>query len=379
MSDGTLAEKQESMRISKLRLEQFKNYEHETFEFHERFNCLAGLNGAGKTNVLDALHYLAFTKSAFLGTDGQNILHNHQYFAVQGWFEGPEDPFDVICYHEQRKKKLIKVNKVEPERISEHIGRIPMVLTTPYDTSILREGSEVRRKFMDGTLSQFDHQFLGQLLNYQRLLKQRNATLKQSDQMTDNSLQTLLDVYDAEMIPLSIAIASRRQDLVKQFEPFFAESYQVIGTDHEQTRVNFLSQVLQEDFQTQYRNNRKRDILMQRTMLGCHRDDVDFQLNEHSVKKIGSQGQQKTFIVALRLAQYDFIRAQRSDKPILMMDDIFDKLDSQRIIRLLDLLHDEDRFGQVILTDAHPDQIKNQFSNHSMVNFFEISHGKQVS
>lgn len=379
MSDSDPVEKQESMRISKLRLEQFKNYEHETFEFHERFNCLAGLNGAGKTNVLDALHYLAFTKSAFLGTDGQNILHEHQYFAIQGWFAGPEDPFDVICYHEQRKKKLLKVNKVEPERISEHIGRIPMVLTTPYDTSLLREGSEVRRKFMDGTLSQFDHHFLGQLLNYQRLLKQRNATLKQSDQMTESSLHTLLDVYDAEMIPLSIAIATRRQELVKQFEPYFAESYQVIGTDHEQTKVNYLSHVLEEDFEANYRNNRKRDILMQRTMLGCHRDDVDFLLNEHSVKKIGSQGQQKTFIVALRLAQYDFIHAQRSDKPILMMDDIFDKLDSQRIVRLLELLHDAARFGQVILTDAHPDQIKSQFSDHSMVNFLEISHGKQVS
>ncbi|MDW3196249.1 MAG: DNA replication/repair protein RecF [Cytophagales bacterium] len=367
------------MRISKLRLEQFKNYEHETFEFHDRFNCLAGLNGAGKTNVLDALHYLAFTKSAFLGTDGQNILHDHHYFAIQGWFEGLDDPFDVICYQEQRKKKLIKVNKAEPERISEHIGRIPMVLTTPYDTSILREGSEVRRKFMDGTLSQFDHKFLGQLLNYQRLLKQRNATLKQSDQMTESSLQTLLDVYDAEMIPLSIAIATRRQDLVQQFEPFFAESYQVIGTEHEATKVHYLSQVLEEGFESKYRANRKKDIIMQRTLLGCHRDDVDFLLNDHSVKKIGSQGQQKTFIVALRLAQYDFIHAQRSDKPILMMDDIFDKLDSQRIIRLLDLLHDEERFGQVILTDAHPDQIKNQFSDHSKVNFFEISHGKQVS
>lgn len=367
------------MRISKLRLEQFKNYEHETFEFHDRFNCLAGLNGAGKTNVLDALHYLAFTKSAFLGTDGQNILHDHQYFAIQGWFEGQDEPFDVICYQEQRKKKLIKVNKAEPERISEHIGRIPMVLTTPYDTSILREGSEVRRKFMDGTLSQFDHSFLGQLLNYQRLLKQRNATLKQSDQMTESSLNTLLDVYDAEMIPLSIAIATRRQDLVQQFEPFFAASYQVIGTEHEATKVHFLSQVLEDGFEAKYRANRKKDIIMQRTLLGCHRDDVDFLLNDHSVKKIGSQGQQKTFIVALRLAQYDFIHAQRSDKPILMMDDIFDKLDSQRIIRLLDLLHDEDRFGQVILTDAHPDQIKNQFSDHSKVNFFEISHGKQVS
>lgn len=366
------------MQISKLRLEQFKNYEHETFEFHARFNCLAGLNGAGKTNVLDALHYLAFTKSAFSGTDGQNILHDRQYFAIQGWFVGPEESFDVICYQEQRRKKLIKVNKAEPERISEHIGRIPMVLTTPYDTSILREGSEVRRKFIDGTLSQFDHHFLGQLLHYQRLLKQRNATLKQSDQMTESSLNTLLDVYDADMIPLSIAIATRRQDLVQQFEPFFAASYQVIGTEHEATMVHYLSQVLEEGFEARYRANRRRDINMQRTLLGCHRDDVDFLLNGHSVKKIGSQGQQKTFIVALRLAQYDFIRAQRSDKPILMMDDIFDKLDSQRIIRLLDLLHDEDRFGQVILTDAHPDQIKNQFSDHSKVNFFEISHGKQV-
>lgn len=367
------------MRISKLRLEQFKNYEQETFEFHERFNCLAGLNGVGKTNVLDALHYLAFTKSAFLGTDLQNILHDHQYFAIQGWFQGADDAFDVICYQEQRKKKLIKVNKAEPERISDHIGRVPVVLTTPYDTSILREGSEVRRKFMDGTLSQFDSTFLGQLLNYQRLLKQRNATLKQSDQMMDKSLQTLLDVYDAEMVPLAIAIATRREELIRQFEPFFAESYQVIGTQHEQTQVKYLSQVLEAGFQQQYQAHRRKDIMAQRTLMGCHRDDVDFLLNDRSVKKIGSQGQQKTFIVALRMAQYDFIRSQTEEKPILMMDDIFDKLDSQRILRLLELLSDDARFGQVILTDAHPDQIKNQFSDHSQVKFFEISQGKQVS
>lgn len=366
------------MKIGKLRLEQFKNYQKETFEFHDRFNCLAGMNGVGKTNVLDAIHYLAFTKSAFLNSDNQNILHGTSYFAINGQFRMKDEDREVICYQEMRKKKILKINKVEPERISDHIGTIPVILTTPYDLAILREGGEVRRKFMDGTLSQFDHDFLSNLLQFQRILKQRNATLKQSEQMNAKSLHTLLDVYDSELVPLSVAISERRSELIEQFAPYFAKSYQAIGSESEETEVLFSSPVLQEDFQGSYFAQRSRDIMMQRTLTGSHKDDVDFLLNGHSVKKMGSQGQQKTFILALRLAQYDFIMAQTSDQPILLMDDVFDKLDSRRIVRLLELLQDDKRFGQVIITDARPDQIKNYFKDHSQTKFFEISEGKIV-
>ena len=234
--------KQNPVRISTLKLQHFKNYESARFEFHPRFNCLVGLNGMGKTNLLDSIHYLAFTKSAFSGVDSQHIQHGAPFFALHGVFHDQQDT-EVTCYLEQGKKKLIKVNRSEPEKLSDHIGSIPLILTTPYDVAIIQGASDVRRKLVDGTLSQFDHTFLDNLLEYQKILRQRNALLKNQRNTDPTSLNRLLDVYDERLIPLSLAISAKRRGLIQELAPLFESNYQGLTHGLEHTSVEFISEV----------------------------------------------------------------------------------------------------------------------------------------
>lgn len=366
------------MRISNIKLTDFKNYQEESFAFHPGFNCLVGLNGMGKTNVLDGIHYLAFTKSAFLSTDLQNIRHEERFFVIHGEFES-ENPLAVTCYQERGKKKVFKINKADPEKISDHIGIIPLILSTPYDTAIIREGSEVRRKFMDGTLSQINKQYLTDLLQYQKVLRQRNALLKNFEMQSEHSLNTLLDIYDEELIELSLSIAQQRQNFTAEFASYFVKSYQAIASPKETTSIEYETQILDEGFKSAFKAARKKDLITQRTTMGCHRDDLVFQLNHYPVKKIGSQGQQKSFLIALRLAQYDYLKDKKNDKPILMLDDVLDKLDDERIKKLIELLSDRDRFGQVILTDARIERINVMFNDNPEVKFFELANGKSIT
>ena len=366
------------MIISSLKLQGFKNYENESFQFHPKINCLVGLNGMGKTNVLDAIHYLAFTKSAFQSSDAQNITHGGAFFAVHGSFTASES-LDVSCYQEVNKRKVIKVNRSELSKVGEHIGLIPLILNTPYDSSLIQESSETRRRFLDATLSQFDRVFLEDILKYKRILRQRNSFLKNTADLNTGTASTLLDVYDEDIITLSRRISEKRKALVTQFNPFFLKSYQAIGGENEHIQAAFVSEALDDNFEKRYRSNRKKDILSRRTTLGCHRDEIDFILNDHSVKKIGSQGQQKCFILALRLAQYDYIKEQVETNPILLLDDLFDKLDDVRIQKLVEMLSDSNRFNQVIITDARAERIKSLFDHTSEVKFFEIRNGKIVT
>ncbi len=331
----------------------------------------------GKTNLLDGIHYLAFTKSAFTATETQHIRHEAPFMAIHGSFQN-ENKVDVSCYLERGKKKVFKVNRLEPEKLSDHIGSIPLILTTPYDVAIIQEGSEVRRKLVDGTLSQFDHPFLEDLLHYQKVLRQRNALLKNQHNTSSSSLHRLLDVYDEDIVRLSLSISQRRSELIEEFAPLFAANYQTIASGAEQTSIAFVSGVLQNNFEDEFKSLRKKDMLSQRTHLGAHRDDIDFLLGGYSVKKLGSQGQQKSVILALRLAQFDYLSRHTATRPILMMDDIFDKFDDRRINKLLHLLSDESRFQQILLTDARPDTANRLFKEIDDVSFFEINHGKHL-
>ncbi len=355
------------MILNQLTLTGFKNYSEAQFEFSSGINCLVGKNGSGKTNLLDAIYYLAFAKTAFNTTDAQNIHKEQRSMTSFGKFE---NDLIVACNYEKRKGKTLKVVGEEQKRISAHVGTIPLVLTTPDDTDIIREGNDFRRKFFNGAISQMDGEYLSDLILYNQLLKQRNEYLKQTE---NEGLinHTLLDTYDEKLLPVSTRISQKRSDFLKKYMPFFRSSYSSLHKGNERASIAFESKVLSSNFLEQFRESRSRDVLMRRTLMGSHRDQFEFLLNDETIKKFGSQGQQKTFIIGLKLAEYDMLSNAKGKRPLLLLDDIFDKLDDDRISSLVKLLSDADRFGQIFITDARKERSKFFFKKQS-VNFIEI-------
>jgi DNA replication and repair protein RecF len=364
------------MILASLKLQFFKNYESENVAFSPGLNCLVGLNGSGKTNLLDAIHYLSFTKSAFTATDPQNIKNKEQYFRIEGIFDpGEERKISVLCFVEKGQKKVFKANSAEYDRLSDHIGKIHVVLQTPYDTEIIRDGSEYRRKWVDGCIAQYDHQYLENLLRYQKVMKHRNALLKNADGKLSNSLLPLLDTYDEEIIRLSLNLTKERASFIDEIQQYFTNNIQAIVEGAETCKITYKAQALDDAFAENFRQARQKDVLMQRTTIGAHRDDYVFELNGHPIKRFGSQGQQKSFLIALRLTQYDDLRAKTGAQPILLLDDVFDKLDDDRIGRLLALLSDSDRFGQIFITDARKERAMTIFGDIGEKKMFEVNKG----
>lgn len=355
------------MNLNQLNLTGFKNYAEVSFEFTKGINCIVGKNGAGKTNLLDGIYYLAFAKTAFITTDAQNIHNELSSLTSFGKFNRD---LVVACQYEKRKGKTLKVNGEEENKISHHVGKIPLVLTTPDDTDIIREGSEFRRKFFDGAISQMDAKYLQDLIAFNKLLKQRNSHLKQADDPSQIS-HALLDTYDDKLLPITKRIAKRREKFIEQFLSFFEASYGSLHSSNEIPSIRYKSEVLDKMFSEKFKSSRNRDILMQRTLLGSHRDQYEFLLNNEAIRKFGSQGQQKTFIIGLKLAEFDMLSAAKGTKPLLLLDDIFDKLDDERIISLVKLLSAKKRFGQIFITDARKERSKFFFKKQE-VNFIEI-------
>ncbi len=353
-----------SMILKSLKLTHFRNHIDSTFDFSDGINCIVGKNGAGKTNLLDAIYYLSFTKSAVGSTDRITINHEYDFFTLFGSYDG----LTVALQFEKGKPKIAKIDGQEPDKLRKVIGRIPLVIVLPDDTSMIREGSEERRKFFDGALSQINDVYLEMLLDYNRLLKQRNSLLKDNIGMPID--RKLVEVYDDQLIPLSVKISQHRSEIITAFLPFLQKNYTDLHNLGEQPGLEFKTQVTQ-TFKEEFKANFKKDQIMQRTLLGCHKDDFLFVLNDRAIKKFGSQGQQKTFIISLKLALYDFLHHQTGKKPLLLLDDIFDKLDDSRIELLVELLG-EKRFGQVFITDAREDRSRQLFTNKK-VNFIEIA------
>ncbi len=268
----------------------------------------------------------------------------------------------------------MKIGGQEPERLSDHIGRIPSVLTSPDDTEIIKEGSEIRRKLFDSVISQFDGGYLRDLMELQRVLKQRNSFLKQNDGRR-NVNRTLLAVYDEKILPLNKKIYAVRKAFAKLFESFFAENYRLIFDGSEQPGISYKSDCEAKEFEKEYLAAWEKDVILQRTTVGCHKDDYVFTLNDRPIKRIGSQGQQKSFIIALKLAEYDFLKDQKGYSPVLLLDDIFDKLDDDRISHLVTLLSDSARFPQIFITDARIERSRGFFKHLEGVSFFEIQNG----
>ncbi|GAB3501477.1 DNA replication and repair protein RecF [Spirosoma knui] len=370
------------MHLEKLSLTNFKNYEDGRYLFGRQVNIIVGPNGSGKTNLLDAVYFLALSKSAFQSQDALSILHDADYFILDGIFEETiatgsegqlhERPVQITISLQRGQRKVLMADKKPYERVSEHIGRFPVVLVAPNDTDLVREHSEDRRHFFDGVLSQLDPDYLRDYLMYQQVLKQRNSLLKlfAERNQVDNDM---LDTYDVPLLEIGQRIHDRRDQFVKEFLPSFRAHYAYLSDEREEVNIVYESEVSDPDFVEEFRHFRRRDTVLQRTTMGVHKDDYGFMIGDVALKKFGSQGQQKTFVIALKLAQFNHLEAKKGIKPILLLDDIFDKLDDQRIGKLIRLM-DEGAFGQLFVTDARPERTRELLRQvKADVRFFEIN------
>ena len=338
------------MLLSKLRCTQFKNYANIALTFSDQLNFIVGPNGAGKTTLLDSIHYLSLTKSAFNTVDVQNIQHGQEAFAIEGSFVKNNRSCTVQCFFQKRGGKHFQNNGRPYEKLRDHIGLFPIVLSTPYDMGLVRGGREERRKFLDTLLCQLDGNYLNTLLQYQHLLKQRNGLLRlyQATKILD---QDLLASYECKLLPLGKQLFVARSVFIQAFALIFQKYYQYFVGASEEVQLEYVSEVASDDFEHTFRNSLQYDLALQRTTKGVHRDELLFLLDGHPLKRIGSQGQQKSFVVALRLAQFECIQKALKLKPLLLLDDIFDKLDEKRMDRLIQLIA-QNHFGQVFITDA---------------------------
>jgi len=336
------------MHIKHLNLVNFKNIAQAEINFSEGINCLVGQNGAGKTNVLDALYYLSFCKSYFNSIDSQNILHGHEFMVVQGQYWRKEEDEQIYCGLKKAQKKHFKRNKKEYGKLSEHIGFLPLVMISPSDEQLINEGSDLRRKYIDGVISQYDKPFLDDLLRYNRSLQQRNATLKGMKESGKRNID-MLELWDEQLAALADKIYAKRDAFIKELVPVFQRYYAYISAGNEEIALGYTSHLQEGTLIRQLRETRAKDLAVGYTTKGIHKDDLEMMLSGFSIKKIASQGQKKTFLIALKLAQYEFIHRHNGIKPILLLDDIFDKLDEQRSGRLLQLVS-EDVFNQIFVT-----------------------------
>ncbi len=345
------------MYLEKITLINFKNYEQLDLELSPKINCFVGNNGAGKTNLLDAVHYLSFCKSYFNPIDSQNIRYSADFFMIQGQFFRLGEQENIYCGVKRNKKKNFKRNKKPYRKFSEHIGLIPVVIITPNDTALILEGSEERRKFIDGIISQYDKTYLEKLIRYNRALNQRNQLLKAFAQ--NNKFDaTSIEVWDEQLADLGQYIYLKRVDFIDKLLPIFKKYYELISLQAENINLTYQSQLHKQNLKSLLKTNRKKDLTLEYTSVGAHRDDLNFSIEGHALKKNASQGQQKTFLIALKLAQYDFIKEVIHFEPVLLLDDIFDKLDKNRVEQILKLLVDN-HFGQIFFTDTNQQRLEN--------------------
>jgi DNA replication and repair protein RecF len=345
------------MYLQKISLVNFKNIDSQSFDFQEKINCFVGYNGVGKTNVLDAIYYLSFTKSYFNTVAVQNIKHGEGFFMVEGDYFLNNRNEKIICSLKKGQKKVLKRNGKAYGKFSEHIGQFPLVIISPADRDLVIEGSDTRRKFIDGVISQQNKTYLLDLIAYNKVLSQRNALLKYfAANRTFDALN--LSVYDEQLTSYGTKIYEVRKEFLAAFIPIFNEKYQIISGDKEQVNLTYKSQLHNFTMQDLLKKSLEKDKILQYTTAGIHKDDLSFDIGEYPIKKFGSQGQQKSYLIALKLAQFEFIKQQSKVTPILLLDDIFDKLDENRVAQIIDLVNNDD-FGQIFITDTHSERTEN--------------------
>lgn len=364
------------MYLHKLKLNNFKNYPATELQFSEKINCFIGDNGAGKTNILDAIYYLSFCKSYFNPIDSQNIRHGEDFFAVHGnYFRNAEKKDNISCIQKKNTRKHFKRNKKEYERLADHIGLLPLVMISPYDRDLINEGSEARRKYIDGVISQFDHLYLDNLLKYNKALNQRNILLKRFAEANyfDHSS---LEIWNEQLIKYGYNIYERRKNFLDDFIRIFQHYFGFISGGKEKVSIEYNSQLHEENLENLLGASLDKDRILKYTTTGVHKDDLDFRIEDYPVKKFGSQGQQKSFVIAIKLAQFEYTKNIKGFKPILLFDDIFDKLDDQRVGMIIQLVS-EDSFGQVFITDTQRKRIEKLFHEVKIDHkIYEIENGK---
>lgn len=362
------------MFLQKLQLSNFKNYQDLEIEFSSKINCFVGDNGSGKTNLLDAIYYLSFCKSYFNGIDSQNIHHGLDFFAIHGRYISISDESSdmVSCILKRNERKVLKINKKEYTRLADHIGKIPLVMVSPYDVDLINEGSEFRRKYFDSVLSQFDKNYLNDIVQYQKILLQRNALLKRFAETYTFDYPSL-QLWDDQIINTGRRIHEKRKQFLEEFQPIIQHYFKEISGGAENITIHYESQLMKKDFTTLLKDAVENDRMAQYSTVGIHKDDYFFLMDDFPLKRFGSQGQQKTFLVALKLAQFESTTKIKNIKPILLLDDIFDKLDDKRVGYLINMVGNNN-FGQVFISDTQTERISSIFSKfHIEHSIFAIS------
>lgn len=362
------------MHLQDLHLVNFKNYEEAQIELSEGINCFVGHNGAGKTNILDAVHYLSMCKSYMNPVDKQNIRFEQPFFVVVGNWQKNDQQINIHCAVKSGAKKVFRRNKKDYEKLADHIGQFPAVMISPYDRDLISEGSELRRRWMDGIIAQFDRNYLDDIQRYAKVLAQRNALLKN---MAEHRLfdRESIEVWNAQMEEYATRIYEKRTKFIEEFIPVFQKHYNAIGDEVEEVCLDYRSQLTENPMSELLLLYERKDAHTRYSNAGIHRDDLVFTIKGHPVKKFGSQGQQKSYLIALRLAQYEWLKRHLETTPVLLLDDVFDKLDHTRVERLVQLVNDH-FFGQVLVTDTDIDRINRIFSGTDLSSkIFKVAEG----
>ena len=340
------------MYLKKLVLINFKNITQAEITLSERLNCFVGDNGAGKTNVLDAVYYLSMSKSALTMTDGQSVRHGEDFFVVEGTYAGDSGSSDTVnCSFLRRSGKVLKLNGKEYDRMADHVGRFPVVMVSPQDSVLITDAAEERRRYLNAFLSQLDRDYLASLMRYNAVLAERNRFLKSS------SDEQMLQIYDMQLADHAARIYERRRDIIERMRPLVAEFYRQLSDDREQVEIEYRSELASASMGELLLASRERDIVNGFTTSGVHRDDMSLRIGGYPLRKYGSQGQQKSFLMSLKLAQYRILAEVCGERPLLLLDDLFDKLDTSRVENLLSLVAG-DGFGQIFITDCNRSRLE---------------------
>jgi len=343
-----------NLRLNALHITHYKNISSAEYRFESPIHCFVGNNGKGKTNTLDAIYHLAMGRSYFTSINAHTIQHSEDFMRIEGHFIREENTERIACQLKREASKIFIRNGKKYGKLSDHIGLLPTVMISPADVDLITEGSQTRRSFIDRLIGQADKTYLHQLIEYQKIVQQRNALLKQMGRFAQNAQETL-SIYNEQMVRLGTPIHQARIHYLASFEPLFQKRYATISSGNESVGLVYQSQLLEGNFATLLQQATSHDVATQFSTVGIHKDDLAFEIDGYPIKKFGSQGQRKSFLIALKLAQFDMLKKSTEITPLLLLDDIFDKLDEQRVAQIINLVH-EASFGQLFITDTHPDR-----------------------